>query len=250
MKKYILILLGILVITFNCTAHDTIVIDNDAFKLEVQVSNKDSIQYYNKITPKENQITEFYSKGHLISIVKYWLKYLGLEYIDYEFVGVPYKDKNTTTNTEFYSDKIFEVVMTNKQEINIKENSLVALEQFIVAVGLKFTKTKKIISYWEVKLVDNNSSAISIAQDEFWKRTAYEEFIYYERIDLKRIANLLGRKLDNLVKPIDYTDLKFDIKMPNSDDFIDLKYAMIEHGLELTEVSKEIEFLVIDFDAY
>jgi len=253
MKKYILSLFGILFIAFNCAAEDTTAIDTENFLLEIQEHHKDSISYYNEEIIKNNTVYQFRSKGSLLHIITFWLKYLEIEPISYELKGLPDDTRFITYRNEppkaipFYH-KDFKVTLTNKENTNTKENNRLAFEQFLTAVGLKYTKSKKIVYYWEVELIDKNSTAISQNQEQFWKRTDYEDFIYYERIDLNRIADLLSRKLDNLVEPIPYEGLKLDIKIPNSDDFLDLKYAMIEHGLELKEVSKEVIFWVINFD--
>jgi len=255
MKKNILILFGLLLIAFNCHAEDTTSINKETYRLEIQTASRDSFSYYNFEKLENEEVRQFHSRGRLLNIVKYWLEYLEVEPLTYELKGLPADTRlifypNSPPKTIPFYNKTYEVTLTNKENTDAKENNRLAFEEFLTTMGLKYTKRRKVVYYWEVEIVDKNSDAIAQAQDEFWKRTDYEDFIYYERIDLNRIADLLGRKLDNLVKPINYKKLKFNIKMPASNDFLDLKYAMIEHGLELREVSKEVDFLEIDFDSF
>ena len=236
---------------FTCQvfAQDT-TIHRPNFILDIIKTDDDLKSYhYEKVDTNQN-IVAFHLRGGIGQIINKWMKFMELEKVDYRIEGEygkrwTYLADSTSDITLYYYD--FDVILTEKQNDEIDINPIdiqkEAFKIFAEVVGLEVLTTLETQNYWELNIVDDN--AISRNQNEYWKRTEYDDYIYYENIDIRRMMDLLSRKLDASVRTIPYHSDKYNIKMPYSDDFFDLKYAMIEHGFELTETSKEVEILVI-----
>jgi hypothetical protein len=249
MLKYLIALFIFLSTTFSAFGQDTILIENDSFSLIVQETYQDAKLIHNQKLSVNKQVKGFHFRGSLLSIIEDWIAIAELESIELEMDGSRYKRRfrNFEDSTLIFNLR-FEVIMTSKNTnstTDFKQIQRAAFEAFIDLTEVELTKKKESKTFWELRLIDENTSAISIEQNKFWYRSDLEDYVYYERIDIKRIADLLGRQLYSFVLPVTHNFIKFDIKMPYSNDFFDLKYAMIEQGFELTEVTREIEVWVI-----
>lgn len=235
------------VFAFQLLAQDT-TIYRPNFILDI-VKHKDVVDHYHyEKWGKDKKVLDFHLTGGIGEIVNNWMKFMELETVDYriesEWYGKRWTDfKDSTAIHNFDFDVILTVVSSDEIAVNPIEMQKEAFKVFAEAVGIEVSTEMEFQDYWELKIVDNHT--LSIDQNEFWKRTEYEEYIYYENIDIRRIVDLLSRKLNAFVRPIPYNSQKYNIKMPYSDDFFDLKYAMVEHGFELVEMAKEVEVLVI-----
>lgn len=251
---------------------DTI-IEHQDFTLEIQrVTESKKRTQYSK-TGKNSEIIEFsWVNNSLGYIVKKWVSFMELEENEYRIEGelgtkndfFIIKDKEGISKMIQTRDtallrKLFmddDVVVTyvgydvslKRKNTAIESAKYINKEAFEIFCDIMELEIEYVIeerTFWTISLIDPNSHAISQDQEKYWRRTETEESIYYERIPFRRVADLLGRKLEAFVKPIPFNAQKFDIKMPKSDDVFDLKYAMIEHGLELMEVTEEVEVMVI-----
>lgn len=246
--KQVLIIAFFVFFAFQLSAQDT-TIYRPNFTLNIIKKENTESYHYEKWDADKNVIA-FHLIGGIGEIINKWLKFMELETADYRIEGdygkhlVPIAD--STGNYSIYKYD-FEVILTavsnDEIAVNPIEMQKEAFKIFAEVVGIEVSTVMEFQDYWELKIVGEN--ALSIDQNKFWKRTEYEEYIYYENIDIRRIADLLSRKLRTFVRPISYHSQKYDIKMPYSNDFLDLKYAMIEHGFELVEMAKAVEVLVI-----
>lgn len=257
----------------NLSAQDTIIQKED-FTLEVSHTQVFTESYKTYKTNKNFETADFFWTNRSLSdIVDKWIELLEMETIDYRIEGKIGKDvnyysfvdtaalrkavRNGDTDivmTDFItigdSSLLFfgyDVVLTihNKENREKKAVHKEAFEAFAAVVGLELQRPVEEQTFWILHIVDLPNATISADQNKFWKRTDFENYTLYETIDLRRIADLLSRKLDAFVKPIPYNTYKFDIKIPTSNLSIDLQYAMQEHGLELIQVREAIEVLVI-----
>jgi hypothetical protein len=247
--KSTLIIAFLCLFTFQLSAQDT-TIHRPNFILEITKSKENLESYHYEKWDKNSKVVAFQLRDGIGEIIGKWTKFMELETIDYriesEWYGKRWTDFGDSIGIYNYD---FEVILTEKSTDEIMANPIdiqrEAFEIFAEIVGIDLSTMLETQSYWELKIIADN--AVSIDQNKYWKRTEYEDYIYYENIDIRRIADLLGRKLDAFVRPIPYKSENYDIKMPHSNDFFDLKYAMIEHGFEITEVTKDVEVLVIKF---
>lgn len=249
MKKLILLSFFMLII-IHVSAQDTI-IEHQDFTLEIRKVKESSQPYQSIKTDTNLHVVDFYWRNNSISyIVSKWMEFIQMEAIEYRLDGDFSKRREyvrLNDSTVMFTDG-YDVRLThkNKGKSGTKEMHLTAFEVFASVVGLELEIVSEEITFWTLTIVDYDNASISIDQNLHWRRTETEEYVYYERIDYRRIADLLGRKLDDFVRPIPYQYSKFDIRMPYSDDVFDLKYAMIEHGLELVQVTEMIDVLVIN----
>jgi hypothetical protein len=232
--------------TFQLLAQDT-TIYRPNFILDIVKKDNMESHHYEK-WDADKKVVAFHLTGGIGEIVNKWMKFMELETVDYRIESewfekrwTNFKDSTAIYNFDF--EVILTAVLSDEIAVNPIEMQKEAFKVFAEAVGIEVSTTMEFQDYWELKIVDTN--AISVDQNQFWKRTEYEAYIYYENIDIRRITDLLSRKLRTFVRPIPYDSDKYNIKMPYSNDFFDLKYEMIEHGFELTEMAKEIEVLVI-----
>ncbi len=244
MKKQ-LIILSLLGLSIIANAQDTI-IERPNFALEIKRVKSETKKIYTSEKVDSNfHIVQFLLRNDLQGLIEKWLEYMELESIDYRIEP----KLNQKTEGNIIDDSFIELILTNTatKPIDLPQMHREAFEIFASVLGLTLkTETEK-HNYFELNILDFKNSSIATDQKKFWSRTEMEEYIYYERITYRRIADLLARKLNSYVKPIPYNYLKYNVQMPYSDDLMDLKYAMIEHGLEITEVTKTIEVLVIIF---
>lgn len=246
--KQVLIIAFFVFFAFQLSAQDT-TIYRPNFTLNIIKKEKTESYHYEKWDADKNVIA-FHLVGGIGEIIEKWTKFMELETVDYRIEGDYEKHlvhiADSIGNYSIYKYD-FEVILTaissDEIAVNTIEMQKEAFKVFAEVVEIEVSTVLEMQDYWELKIVDNQ--ALSIDQNQFWKRTEYEEYIYYENIDIRRIADLLSRKLNAFVRPIPYDSQKYDIKMPYSNDFFDLKYAMIEHGFELTEMAKVVEVLVI-----
>jgi hypothetical protein len=247
--KNIFMLSILCLFTVQLSAQDT-TIYHPNFILDI--IKKDNLEsYHYEKWDADKKVVAFHITGGIGEIIGKWLKFMELETADYRIEGdygkhlVYVADSMGDTRVYKYD---FEVILTEVSSDEIPVNPIEmqkeAFKIFAEVVGIEILTVLETQDYWELRILDMDNS-ISIDQDKFWKRTEYEDYIYYENIDIRRIADLLDRKLNAFVRPIPYNSDKFNIKMPHSNDFFDLKYAMIEHGFEITEVSRRVEVLVI-----
>ncbi len=252
MSKYSIILFIAVLITLNSQvfAGDTTRIETNDFTLEVQKTYVDVKPFFNTKTAMNHQVMSFHFRGTVMDIIERWILAMEMEPIEFKIDGSRYKYRlrNFEDSTLIFN-QVFEIVMTSKENtavtLDYKLIQRAAFEAFIDLTEIELKKEKEEKTFWELRLIEENTISLSNDQNQFWKRSALEDYIYYERIHIGRIADLLGRKLDSFVRPIPNYSPKYDIKMPYSDDFFDLKYAMIEHGFELSETTQEIEVWTI-----
>ena len=269
--KLILILLSCCLSSLS--AQDTI-IETANFTLEIRRINAFSEPSQSIKTNDNFQTIEFHWLNISIDqIVKKWMEFIELESIDYRIEGklgeaIDYfsfidtaqfrADMNRGDTSILLRDYLtvgdstliftgFDVKLTNKFKdgVSSKQVEKESFEAFISFMGIDFQTVVEEKTFWMLHIVDLPNATISPNQDKFWKRTDFENYTYYETISFRRIADLLGRKLEAFVRPIPYDTYKFDIKIPKSDASIDLQYAMQEHGLELIQVTEVIEIFVI-----
>ena len=245
-----LIILLMSCVSVSLSAQDTTTIQNDDLTLTVQEMYIGVKPFYNRKTSSKNQVTNFHFRGSVLDIIERWIEVAEFEKIEFKIDGSRYKFRlrNFEDSTLIFN-KVFDVLMVSKQEenteVNYKNIQRTAFEAFAELADIEITKKKISKTFWELNLISENNPSISLEQNKFWSRSDLEEYIYYERIDIRRVSDLLGRKLDSFVRPMPHNFVKYDIKMPYSNDFFDLKYSMIEHGFELMEVTKEIEVWII-----
>ena len=253
-------------------AQDTIIEHKD-FTLQIsKVTERTKSSEYLK-TGENFEVFEYeWTNRDIRGIIEDWMAFMTLETIEYnieynvsereqflksinteEFIkDLPKKDSINFSG--YFKDRdVVSVFMAYNVEYKVnttdKERTKAihkqAFEVFCNAMNLEIKVELQPVTYWKLEIIDAANASISYDQNTHWKRTDTEEYIYYERIKYRRIADLLSRKLDVFVKPIPYNAQKFDIRMPYSDDIFDLKYSMIDHGLELTEVTEEMEIMNI-----
>lgn len=247
--KQVLIIAFFVFFAFQLSAQDT-TIYRPNFTLNIIKKENTESYHYEKWDADKNVIA-FHLVGGIGEIIEKWTKFMELETLDFRIEGDGRPSvvvEDYSTGDIFYTYKYsFDVILTavsnDEIAVNPIEMQKEAFKIFAEVVGIEVSTVMEFQNYWELKIVGEN--ALSIDQNKFWKRTEYEEYIYYENIDIRRIADLLSRKLKAFVRPISDDSQKYDIKMPYSNDFFDLKYAMIEHGFELTEMAKAVEVLVI-----
>lgn len=272
MKNLFFILFFLKITTF-VNAQDTI-IETPDYYLQISKYVEGAEPFATIDSSQNTHVFEYRWNGQpLTYALKEWMKILGLDTIEYridesvtnqisyfKFVN---KDRqfsepvqpDDSSTIEYHLDNDhsrityyvgYSMIYQQKHSLEKhKEITQQALEVFCNVTDLEVKIIKEPVNYWTLEIVDTINASFSYDQNTHWKRTDLEEYIYYERINYDRIVDLLIRKLDTFVKPISQTSKKFDIRMPYSDDVFDLKYAMIEHGFELTEVVEEIEVIVI-----
>ncbi|MFK7946179.1 MAG: hypothetical protein AB8G11_01225 [Saprospiraceae bacterium] len=264
MKKLLVICFLFLGIMTFVNAQDTIIENKDYYLRISSVTEKIPHYEYIKIGENFEVLEHQWTNGSIRDILKDWMTFLELEEVEYrihENVSnfrslmqiVDDEDKGKSIDIKNTTSDIQEVFMgynviyqqNEPYQVQTKAITKTAFEVFCNVLNLEIEIIKEPMTYWKLEIIDTVNASFSYDQTTHWKRTDLEEYIYYERIKYRRIADLLGRKVDAFVKPIPYHARKFDIRMPYSDDVFDLKYAMIEHGLELTEVTEEIEVMVI-----
>lgn len=278
MKKLLIINLLLFRITTFVTAQDTLII-HENFSLQINKVTEKTKHYEHIKTDENFEMVEYqWRNGSIRGIVEDWMDFMELEKIEYQInenvavredflqmidkkgviidwqnndsLGInTISDINKFINNNDVDVHFMGYNIIYKQDSSHNENrKSVHKEAFKVlceVLDLEIEAVKQPMTYWKLEIVDVTNASISYDQKKHWNRTETEEYIYYERIKYRRVADLLSRKLDAFVKPIPYNAEKFDIRMPYSDDVFDLKYAMIEHGLELREVTEEIEMMII-----
>lgn len=272
MKNLLIISYFLLGITTFVYAQDTI-IEHPDFYLHIQKVTEKTPHYESIRTGENFEVLAYEWKNVGIrDILEDWMTFLELEEIEYridenveiredlmklikteELFKEWQERKDSMDITKLINSDVQKVFMgynviyqqNEPYQDNPKAVTKAAFEAFCSVLNLEVQMVKAPVTYWKLEIVDTENAAFSYDQNTHWKRTDTEEYIFYERIKYRRVADLLGRKLDAFVKPIPYNTQKFDIRMPHSDDVFDLKYAMIEHGLELTEVTEEIDVMVI-----
>lgn len=272
MKNLFFIGLLILGIINEVYSQDTI-IENPDYFLQIQRVTEKTSPYEFIRTGEHYEVFEYeWRNSGIQNILEDWMTFMQLEEIEFrieeniatrkdllEIVAIDSLMKNVSESDSInlrnlYKDTDvvsvfmgYNVIYKQKRPFQNQDKKITrqAFEDFCSVLNLEVIEVKESVTYWKLEIVDMANAAISFDQNTHWKRTDLEEYIYYERIKYRRIADLLSRKLDTFVKPIPYNAQKFDIRMPYSDDVFDLKYAMIEHGLELTEVNETIDILVV-----
>ncbi|MFT6936155.1 MAG: hypothetical protein ACJA1N_000450 [Saprospiraceae bacterium] len=234
---------------YHISAQDT-TIHQPHFTLEIIQNKEDLKSFHYEKMDVNSKVVDFHLRYGIGTIIKKWLKFMELEEVDYRIENQLYANRRIyfKDSTSIYNYN-FDVILTNKSidNINSIEIQKEAFEIFAEFIGIKLSTVLESQTYWELRIINEQRSAIPFDQNKFWKRTEDEDYIYYENIQFRRIADLLSRKLDVYVRLIPYDSYKYNIRMPYSDDLFDLKYAMIEHGLELVSVTKEIEVLIVTF---
>lgn len=237
--------------TFQLSAQDTTIYHQN-FILDILKSNEGRKSYHYEKWDADKKVIAFHLTDNISEIIEKWTKFMELETVDYRIEG-NYGKRWTNTVMDSTGDMRiyqyeFDVILTEVSSDEIPADPIAihkeAFKIFAEVVGIEVSMVRETQNYWTINILDKENSR-SIDQNEFWKRTEYEEYIYYENIDIRRVADLLSRKLGDFVRPVPYHSDKYDVRMPYSNDFVDLKYAMIEHGFELMEVEEEIEVLVI-----
>ncbi|MFK7946180.1 MAG: hypothetical protein AB8G11_01230 [Saprospiraceae bacterium] len=263
---------GILTIV---NAQDTIIDTKDYYlQINKYINGEDPFESLD--SNRNMAIFEYQWNGHpLTYALKTWMSILEVDTIEYhidesisnqiDYFKFVNKDReysepiqpNDSSKIEYHLDKedrqityyVGYAMIYREKRFNEKEQhkkiAQEALKAFCEFADLEIKIVKKEVNYWKLELVDTVNASFSYDQNKHWKRNDLEEYIYYERIPYERVVDLLSRKVDAFVKPISETTKKFDIRMPYSDDVFDLKYAMIDHGFELTEVIEEIDVIVI-----
>lgn len=273
MKNYF-ILIFLACFIAQLSAQDTI-IEREDFTLEIKRITEPSKPYQSIKTGLDAETVEFYWINNNLSwIVTKWIEFMELEPIEYEINGLSKHQPNLFTvvdtaqlrkDLEKDDSKIvmsdylklsdstmvfrgYNVKLTNKAEGKrpAKELHREAFEAFAATMGFELKVITEEKTFWMLHTIDFSTATISEDQDKFWKRIEGDNYVQYERISFERIADLLGRKLDGFVRPISYESYKFDIRMPRSDEVADLQYAMMEHGLELIQITEDVEVLVIN----
>lgn len=237
------------------TEAETITIEKSDFILDIRKSKEKNLgKNYYKIDSTD-KVVEFQIKGNIGEIIDEWTKFMELETVDYRIESIFYgkrmadfEDSVAFENSIYSYD--FDVILTNNftDMLDIAELQREAFLEFTKAIGIEVQTVMEEQVFWKLEIVDTKATTISKNQKKMWNRTETDDYVYYETIPYRRVADLLSRKLDDFVRPIPYDAFKFDIRMPYSDDIFDLKYAMIEQGLELTQVTEDVEVWVIKLD--
>lgn len=270
--KIQLLLLFLISITIQASAQDTIIKKKD-FTLEIRRATASSKAYQSIKSDIDFQVTEFsWVNNRLSYIVEKWVEFMQLETIEYRIEGefeakqdyfaridtaklreALKRDSNVVMrdflilkdSTDIFRG--FDVKLTNhsKGKRKSKEIHREAFEIFAAVIGFELEVVVEEKTFWMLHIIDLPNATISPDQNTYWKRVEFENHIHYEVINFRRIADLVGRKLDDFVRPVPYDSYKFDINIPKSSNPVDLQYAMEEHGLELIQVTEMVEVLVI-----